>query len=221
MESRTDAIEALYQEGVAARAAGQPKCPYSSDTYQEFYWKRGYRDAENPPPEGVIPVLAEYSPRASMQDKSMDPEVTLRTSAGVVLVRLYMSPGKARLTTKELNDLGAHIERVLTENPFNLESRLIDSAPPRWLANGSKDASTPTRTPRAARVVDGVVRVPAGAKVGPDGEIVVPSRTLDTSSPNAKTFRRACRSARNAIRILAEEQGRPVSVVTKEMMEKS
>lgn len=220
---RHQATEELYQEGVAARKKEQPKCPYPMGSHQEYYWRRGYRDAETPPPEGVIyPIAVAIPKEATVSPRDMNAQVALQTPDGQPLYRLYVESDKCRLTNEEKLALALHLERVLTENPFEFPTRIIDRGSDYYLRKQSTTSGEgTTRTPRAARVVDGVVRVPAGATLTPEGEILVPNRSLDSSSPTAKSFRRACRAARNAIREIAQKDGRPVSVVTQEMMEKS
>lgn len=220
---RKQATENIYQEGVRSRASGVSKCPYPVGSHQEYYWRRGYRDAENPPPEGTVyPLAVAVTKAQTLSPKDMEPQVSLQTPDGQPLYRLYIASDKCRLTTDEMEDLARHLERVLTENPYEFPMRVIDRGRDFYLRGTESGSGASTgRTPRAARVVDGVVRVPVGATLTAEGEILVPARSLDGSSPNAKSFRRACRAARNAIREIAEKDGRPVSVVTQEMMEKS
>lgn len=218
VQFKEDEMERLYQEGAAARAEGQAKSPYPNEPFKELYWKRGYADAANPPAEGKWLPYAKYTPRGdTFVPTQMKPELFVLLPDGTPLLRLYITP-VCRVTTKEMDAFGAHLERLLTENPFEMDARVIEKDPHRMR---QATASAAPRAPggRTARVVDGKVRIPEGATFDDLGEIVVPPRSLDGSSPNAKSFRRTCRAARNAIRALAEEQGRPVSVVTSEMKE--
>lgn len=66
----------------------------------------------------------------------------------------------------------------------------------------------------------GEIRIPPNAKFEANGEIHVPPRSDDSKHPDNKSFRRACRKARNAIRDLAAKEGKTVEFIMAGLMEK-
>lgn len=88
--------------------------------------------------------------------------------------------------------------------------------PPSWAGGGEGRIVTGG----ASRGASGEIRIPKGAKFLENGEIFVPPRSDDSKHPDNKSFRRACRKARNQIRELAEKSGRTVEQIMLELQEK-
>lgn len=137
------------------------------------------------------------------------------------VVRLHLTHvGYKKISDSRMVEIVTSILTSMEGIEFDLPGELeeyIGGKREAWLDTGNE---TRVRVPRGGGT-SGEIKIPHGAKFLPTGEIDVPARSLDGSHPDAKKFRRACRSARNAIRELATSSGKTVELIMLELKEKN
>lgn len=144
----------------------------------------------------------------------------LNAPTGQRIAHIIIRPaGYTKLPPEEIDLIGEHILRLLMENPIEFPDREYDATPPSWMSMGSSGGGGGRSRSRSSSG-DGAIVIPEGAQFEANGEIKVPSRSEDNGDPAKKKFRRACRSARNKVREMAEKTGQTVEQIMLELTEK-
>jgi hypothetical protein len=119
-----------------------------------------------------------------------------------------------KVTDDWVKDVADQVIAALQADGIIVPDEEYRPQPPSWAEIGTRVV-----TGGGSRGAPGEIRIPPGAKFEANGEIHVPPRSDDSKHPDNKSFRRACRKARNQIRELAEKSGKTVEFIMAELME--
>lgn len=163
-----------------------------------------------------MPVEARYLPKEDLPFPSQQLErVDLYVAGRRVAHVMITGAGYVKLTEAEKESIGLALVSALDGSDVLTEREYAEERPS-WLAPEGE-----TKTIRTRGGGSSTITIPAGATFEPNGEIHVPPRSEDRGDPSRKKFRRACRSARNAVRALAESSGKSVELIMQELRGKT